>query len=158
MPVVSDAQRHKVNRDPIRDPHIILLEFQEDGQDAVNRAAINTENVTFEGNEFLRAQIGVVLPETGGDDTAAQLVASNVDRTLGRALDAATQRINCRMILVDVANPDEAIIDTKNLMVIATATANSEEVNAALGPRASLQEPVPARRTTRQQFPGVWFA
>lgn len=158
MPVVSDAQRHKVNRDPIRDPHIVLLEFQEDGQAAVNRAAINTEDVIFQGEVFDRAQVDVILPETGGDDTSASLVASNVDRILSRVLDAATQRINCRIILVDVSVPDVAIIDTRNLLVLSSASATSEEVNARLGPRASLQEPVPNRRTTRQQFPGVWLA
>lgn len=157
MPSPTEAQRHKLNRDPIRDPHIVLLEFQEDGQSSVHRAAINTENVTWNGEIYYRASIDIQLPGTGGDETRATMTASNVDRLLSRALDSATQRINVRMILIDYAAPDAAIIDTQNLLVIPSATGSSTEITADLGPRASLLEPVPFQKTTKDQFPGVWL-
>lgn len=158
MPQATTEQRHKLNRDPIRDPHIALLEFQEDGQAAVNRAAVNNEDVTFEGNTFYKASIDVIFPETGGDAVEARLVASNVDRQLGRSVDSARLRVGCRMVLVDASNMDEPIIDTKNMLVIASASGDSERITATLGARADIMDPVPFKRTTKQDFPGVWLA
>lgn len=158
MPNPTVDQRHKLNRRPVVDPHLILLEFQEDGKAFVHRAAINTEDVTWEGHVFDRAAISVELPQTNDGETSAQLVASNVDRVLGRAINAATQRINVRLILIDHAAPEEAIIDTKNLLVIPSASGSATQVSATLAPRASLLEPVPAKQTTKADFPGIWLA
>lgn len=158
MPTPTPAQRHKLNRDPVVDPHIILLEFQEDGKSFVHRAAINTEDVTFEGNVFSRAAISVELPQTADGETSAQLVASNIDRVFGRAINSATQRINVRLILIDAALPDAAIIDTKNLLIMPSASGSATQVSAALAPRASLLEPVPSKQTTKADFPGIWLA
>ena len=158
MPIVTPAQRHKLNRDPVADPHIVLLEFQEDGQAAIERAAINTEDIEWNGHTYHRAAIEITLPSSGDGETRAQLVASNVDRIISRALNAATQRVNVRIILIDVTAPDMPLVDTQNLLVIPSASGGAVEVTADLGPRASLQEPVPFRRTTKQDFPGVWLA
>lgn len=159
MPDVTTAQRHKLNRDPIADPQIILVEFQEDGQAAINRAAINTENVEWNGETYYRAAIDIQLAGSGGDEARATMVASNIERLLSRAINSATQRVNVRLILIDVSTPEApALIDTENLMVIASATATAEEISADLGPRASLLEPVPAKRTTKPEFPGIWLA
>lgn len=159
MPTVTDAQRHKLNRDPITDPHIILIEFQEDGESAVERAALNNENIVWNGETYYRSDIEVQTPSTSDGEISAQLVASNVDRYLSRALDSATQRINVRIILIDTAAPDEPIIDTKNLLVMPSASANDEgSVSAQLAARVGLLEPVPFKRTTKAAFPGVWLA
>lgn len=158
MPVPSASQRHKLNRDPIRDPHIILLEFQEDGKSMVHRAAINTEDITWRGNVYDRAAISVELPETRDGETRAQLSMSNVERIFSRALNAATQRINVRMILIDIGAPEVPLIDTMNLLVIPSASGNSSSITGQLAPRATLLEPIPHRQTTKQEFPGVWLA
>lgn len=158
MPTPTVEQRHKLDRDPVRDPHIVLLEFQEDGQSAIHRAAINTDDVTWNGNVYYKASITINLPNTSGDETRASLTASNVDRLLSRALDSANRRINVRIILIDYAAPDAAIIDTKNLMIIPSASGNAKEINVELGPRASLLEPVPFKKTTKMEFPGIWLA
>ncbi len=158
MPVPTSAQRHKLNRDPVTDAHVVLLEFQEDGRSAITRLAINTEDVEHDGNTYTRASIDTQLPSTGDDDTTAQLSVSNIDRVLGRIIDAARQRINVRILFVDTAEPDVAIVDTKNLIVIQSVSGNSVRLTATLGPRVSLQEPVPFQKTTRNFFPGVWLA
>lgn len=157
MPSVTDAQRHKLNRDPVSDPHIVLLEFREDGQAAVQRAAINSEDVTFEGNVFSRASIDAVFPGTGDEAVEARLTASNVDRILGRALDAARLRVGCRLILVD-ASDMSVVIDTANLMVIRSGSGDSTSISVSLDSRADILDPVPSKRTTKQDFPGVWLA
>ena len=158
MPVPSASQRHKLNRDPIRDPHIILLEFQEDGRSLVHRAAINTEDVEWRDETYFRAAIQVELPETRDGETRAQIVMSNIERIFSRAMNAATQRINCRLILIDIGAPELPLIDTMNLLVIPSASGTSTSITGQLAPRASLLEPVPHRQTTKQDFPGVWLA
>ena len=158
MPVPSASQRHKLNRDPIRDPHIILLEFQEDGRSLVHRAAINTEDVEWRDETYFRAAIQVELPETRDGETRAQIVMSNIERIFSRAMNAATQRINCRLILIDIGAPELPLIDTMNLLVIPSASGTSTSITGQLAPRASLLEPVPHRQTTKQDFPGVWHA
>lgn len=158
MPTPTEAQRHKLNRDPVADPHLILLEFQEDGKSFVHRAAINTEDVEWGGETYYRAAISVELPRTGDGETAAQLVASNVDRILGRAINSATQRVNVRLILIDYADPELPIIDTKNLLVMASASGSATQISASLAPRATLLEPYPFQMATKAQIPGAWLA
>lgn len=158
MPTPDSAQRHKLNRDPIRDPHIILLEFKEDGKSMVHRAAINTENVEWRGETYVRAAIQVELPETRDGETRAQVVMSNIERIFSRAMNAATQRINVRLILIDIGAPDVPLIDTLNLLVIPSASGSSTSITGQLAPRASLLEPVPHRQTTKADFPGVWLS
>lgn len=159
MPTVSDAQRHKLNRDPVSDPHVILIEFQEDGQSVIERAALNNEDIVWNGETYYRSDIEVQTPSTGDGEISAQLVASNIDRYLSRALDGARQRINVRLILIDTAAPDTPLIDTLNLMVMPGASASDDgTVSAQLAARAGLLEPVPFKRTTKVEFPGVWLA
>jgi hypothetical protein len=157
MPTPSSSQRHELNRDPIRSPHIILLEFQEDGKSLVHRAAINTEDVVCGGNTYSRAAIQIELPETRDGETRARGTISNVDRFFSRAMDSARQRVNCRLILINVDAPDVALIDTMNLLVIPNASGRSESISFELAPRAGLLEPVPFKQTTKQDFPGIWL-
>lgn len=159
MPAVSSATRHTLNRDPIVDAHVILLEFQEDGATDVLRVAVNNEDVVFDGQTYTRSAIQVHPPSSGGDDPTASLSVSNVDREVGKVLDACRKRINVRLMVVDTGNlTADPIIDTRNLMVIPSASGDTVQVTAQLGPRADQQEPVPFQRTTRQMFPGVWVA
>lgn len=154
--MVTAAQRHKLNRDPVVDPHIILLEFSEDGQGVIIRAAINTEDVVHNGETYTAAAIKATLPSAQNKEVTASLSASNTERILGRAIDAAKKRINVRIILIDYALPDVAVIDTQDLLVATSSSVSGVSVEMQLGPRSTLQEPVPARRTTRSTFPGVW--
>lgn len=154
--MVTPAQRHKVNRDPIADPHIMLLEFWEDGEETVIRAAVNNESVVHNGETYVPTNINLTLPSKENEEVSARLTASNSERLMGRAIDRAARRINVRMLMIDVAIPDVAIVDTLNLMVADSVQVSGILLNMTLGPRASLQEPVPVRRTTRNSFPGTW--
>lgn len=157
MPSVTVAQRDKVNRDPISDAHLILLEFLEDGRDFVHRAAVNNDDVFHQGNNYVAADIAIHLPGSGEEEVGVRLEMSNISRLPGAVVAKAQNRIGCRIKLVDESAVDTAIIDTSNLLVIRQATLDSVRISAELGPRASLQEPFPFRRTTRQFFPGVWW-
>lgn len=161
MPIIALRTRHDVNRDPIRDPFLILLEFLEDGQlvEDTLRVAINNEDIVYGGETYTRAAIQVSIPSTQDTDQSASMQISNVDRVIGQALDKCRKRINVRMLVVDSSDLSaDPIIDTKNLMVVPSASGNTETITIRLGPRADQQEPVPFQRTTRQYFPGVWIA
>lgn len=159
MPQPTDATRHTLNRDPIAEPYLVLLEFKEDGETDIVRVAVNNEDVTFQGEVYLKASVEVTLPSTQDGDQAATLTVSNVDRVLGKALLACRRRINVRMILVNAFDLDATpIIDTMNLMVNPSSSVNPSIIEMSLGPRADQQEPVPFQRTTQQLFPGVFTA
>lgn len=158
MPTVDLAIRHDLNRDPISNAIIFLAEFHEDGSSEYVRLASNNEDVEFEGNVFTRSDIQITSPSSGENDPSSSLTISNVNRVVGKVIDSTERRINVRLILVDTSNLDKAILDTKNLMVIPSASGNTETITASLGPRADQQEPVPFKRTTQSEFPGLWFA
>lgn len=157
MTEVTPAQAHKLNRDPVSDAHLVFLEFQEDGTDTIHRAVVNNEDVTFQGEVYSMAAITGAFPGSGDSEVRTSLEISNIDRKVSRAIDAAKARINVRLFWVDVSNPDVAIFDTGNLLVIQNANGNSTRITAELWPRASLLEPV-RRQTTEATHPGVWFA
>lgn len=159
MPNVSPAQRHKVNSDPIRDPHIILIEFQEIGRPEVERAALNNENLTRLGDEFHFANIEISLPDSGDAESTISLNASNVSRKLGIAINRAKNDIIVRVFLVDVSDIDGTpLIDTRNLFKISGAQGNSSFLSVSLGHRMSLQEPANGNSTSKILFPGVFFS
>lgn len=151
------AQRHEANRDPVRSAHIILLEIQEDGASTIHRAAINNEDITSNGQTYVASDISVTLPGAGDDEISVKLDMSNLTRVPGKALNLARGRVGCRLMLIDADDPDTLIMDTKNSLILTSASGDSVRVSADLGMRASLQEPVPDRRTSRMFFPGVWF-
>lgn len=155
--MVTAAQRHKANLDPIEDAHILLLEFQEDGSSTVHRAAVNNEDIVSNGNTFTATDIGVNLPNSGDQMPSVSLDMSNITREIGKSLNWARNRVGARLMLVDASIPNTAIIDTLNMMVIAESGGDSVRVSATLGPRAALNEPWPPRPTSKQFFPGVWW-
>lgn len=158
MPNVTVAQRNKLNRDPIADAHIILMEFTEDRRPVVHRAAINNEDIVHNGNTYIATDISISLPGSGDQDPSVHLDMSNISRVIGAAINQARNRIGCRIILIDSSIPDVALMDTKNLFILGQASGNSVRITSDLGPRATLQEPVPFMRTTRKLYPGVFFS
>lgn len=155
--MVTHAQRHKLDRSPISDPHVILLEFWEDAENSIERAAINNEEIIHLGETYYPVNMEVNLPSSENDEVGASLSASNVERILGRALDRAKRRITVRMKLIDTAFPDVVIMDTYDFLVIESASLGGVSIEAQLAAATSLIEPFNDSRTTKQQFPGVWL-
>lgn len=151
------AQRHKVTRDPISDAHVILLEFQEDGDTTVQRVAINNENITSNANTYTAYPVTITLPGSGDSDQSVGIEATNVDRVLGAAFAKVRTRLGCRIMLIDASAPNTLIYDTGSSLILADVTITAETVSGRLLPRAPLDEPYPWRRTTKQFFPGLFF-
>ena len=157
MPSVTNAQRHKLNRDPIADPHVILLEFQEDARSTVHRAVINNEDVTHNGNTYVATDISVTLPDSGAQDPSVRLEMSNLSRVVGATVARAKNRIGCRIMLIDTSDPDVTLSDSEDMFILGRITLNGIRISATLMPRASTDEPLPYRRTSKLFFPGVWW-
>ncbi len=158
MPSVTVAQRHKANQDPITDAHIILLDFQEEGNSTIHRAAINNEDVVHQSNTYIGTSIEIEFPGSGSKRPTVSLKMSNLSRIIGRAVNRAENLINCRLKVIDITDPDVAIMDSYNMFVMRYISGDSVQITAELGPRGGLNEPVPFRRTSRVYFPGVWFS
>jgi hypothetical protein len=155
--MVTTTQRHKLNRDPISDAHIILLEFQEDGESTIHRAAVNNEDVISNGNTYTGFAISISLPGSSDADQNVTIEASNITRDLGRAFANAKRQVGCRIMLVDSSAPNTAILDTGNSLLIRDVTITGSTISASLGSRAPLDEPYPWRRTNKIFFPGLFF-
>lgn len=155
--MVTDAQRHKLNLNPITDAHLVLLEFQEDGSSLVHRACINNEAIVSNGNTYEPTNIELSLPSASSNDVFVSMTISNIDRLVGRKLSLAKRPVGVRIMLIDSSVPDTLLLDTANLIVILSASGDSESITAELGPRAPLTEPWPPQRTRKQFFPGLWF-
>lgn len=158
--MVTTAQRHKLNRRPLIDPLICLVEFQADGESEVYRATTNNANVTRDSETYIRSDISVTLPkESVNSEVSAKISMSNVTRAPGRAIAAARRkRIGVRLIVVHASDPDTAVkIDTKNLLYAKQMKVSSGEVEATLASRVSLNEPVPPSPTENSFFPGLFF-
>ena len=155
--MVTTTQRHKVNRDPISDAHLILLEFQEDGESTVHRAAINNEDIISNGNTYSGMAISISLPGSGDGEQNVTIEASNITRDLGRAFLAASRQVGCRIMLIDASAPNTAILDTGNSLVIRDVSVTGATISASLGSRAPLNEPYPWKRTSKIFFPGLFF-
>ena len=157
MPTPTTAQRYKVNVDPVADAHILLVEFQEDGNPTIHRVANNNEDVTHNGQTYTGLPIEIHLPHSSDEENSVRLSVSNITRTLGAAVARTRNRIGCRIKMIDISLPNVAIIDTLDLFVIKNVTGNSTRISGELGLRASLSMPVPFQRTSRIFFPGVWL-
>lgn len=153
---IDSETRAKVGRDPVADAVVVLLEFQEDGRDTVHRAAINND-VESNSETYVATAIDISLPGSGDAEPAVSLSMSNLSRVAGIMAARARNRIGCRLMLVDTADPDTLLIDTGDMYVIREVSGDSVRLSATLGPRASFQEPVPGRRATKPFFPGTWF-
>lgn len=157
--MTTAAQRHKLNRRPIRDPYIALVEVTDEVMGTVHRAAANNEDIVSNGETFVRSDISVVFPKSGDEETSASLEMSNVSRIAGRAVEAAIGRIGVRLMLVDASDPDTIVkVDTLNLLVAEELTVTSETVSASLSPRAKLNEQYPPRTIDESGFPGAYFS
>ena len=155
---ITNAQRHKINRRPIRDPHIVLVEITDDVSGTVHRAAANNEDIVSNGETFIRSDIRVALPRSGDDDTEATISLSNITRIPGRAVEASQGRITCRLMLVAASDPDTIVkVDTKNLLVFRETSVSLTKVSSSLKPRAELSEPYPPKPATKEWFPGAYF-
>lgn len=148
------------------DPDLLLLEFYEDGGAVVDRAVINNEDIIFYGETYVATDFSVNIPSDGEDFSAPSLSISNVDRSPGKLVLRANDRIVVRMIEVD--GTDYTVSggvrtyytiknDTKNMMVITDATADIRTISGSLGPKLSLDQPYPVPKTNAKAFPGLYL-
>lgn len=140
------------------DPHIILLEFWEEGFSSERvRVAMNNEDVTHDSNTYSQSGIEFTPPKSDDQGGARSLRISNADRVIGRSVLHSAGKIRCRFMLVDRADHDTLIWDTSDLLVIYSAQVNQVSVSGDIGMKADPQMPYPATRTPKKFFPGIYL-
>jgi hypothetical protein len=140
------------------DPHLILLEFWQEGYSADRvRVAMNNEDVTHDGKTYTKSAIQFTPPKSDDKGGSRSLNISNVDRILGKKVLHSSGKIRCRFILVSRADHDVAVWDTSDLLVIYSSQVNRVFVSGDFGMKPDPQMPYPPTRTPKRFFPGVYL-
>lgn len=153
--VLTTAQLERMNRDPVDDPHILLVEFEEEHSGTVHRYCRNNEDIESDGETYLAATIEFGLPGHGAEIRPVSLMVSNVDRKAGRALLMSQERVMVRLMVIEASDPDTYLVDTLDLLAIESADIDAEAVEGQLASVIDFQSPVPFRRVTKDLFPGT---
>ena len=156
MPVVSAGDIHNMNRDPISEPYLLLVELEEHNSGILNRWCVNNEPVVSNGNTYEPAAIEFSIPASGEEQTGVKAVVSNVDRTVGKALLAARKRVSVRLMVINIVVFDDYLIDTLDMFFISEAQFDAQELDATISSVIDWFTPVPFEKTTENLFPGVW--
>lgn len=162
MTSLTAAQIEKLNRDPITDPYLLLVEIEELNTGTVHRYVNNNEDITSTVSDgstsetWTAATIAFSLPGSGEEIRDVSLTVSNIDRAAGRALILSSDMIMVRLIVIDYASPNAALIDTYDLMHIGTGDVDAETVEVKLISSIDFNLPWPPGRMTEQLFPGVY--
>lgn len=162
MPALTTAQIHKLNRDPVSDPHLLLIEIEELHSGFVHRHCRNNEAVLSRVSDgstqysYEPATIEFSRIGHGEEIRGVSITVSNVDRNAGRALILSSEPVMVRMIVIDYASPDTALEDTLDLLGVASADISPQAIEARLESNLDFQLPWPPFRTTAQLFPGLF--
>jgi hypothetical protein len=157
LPALTTAQAAKAAYDPVDDPHIVLLEITEDHVSGALRLARDNTDWTHGGNLYTRSAFEIVLPPAAGEEPEVRIEASNVLRLPGRALLLSRFTLRVRIIVIDTAAPEVALIDTGSLFKVGGWSVDADTVSIQLKAAVSWQEPYPFRRTDRVNFPAAWM-
>lgn len=153
----TQEQIYNQGNEFISEPELLLLQFWEEGSTVVHYAALNTENITHDGNEYVASSFELTLPDEGAEQGNVNLTIPNVERIAGRTVLSAVNKIQCRMILVDGSDHEVVISDTKNMLVLSSVTADQRSVSGTLIAKADVLLPDPLRGTSASFFPGLWL-
>ena len=154
--VLTSAQVHAINRDPVTDPHVILVEFEERGAGAVHRYCSDNQDIISNGETFEAATIGFSRIGYGEEVRGVALTVSNINRAPGRAVLNSREVIMSRIMTIDTADPDTYLEDSLDLLELGSASINSVVVEGQLASVIDWNLPVPFYRTTKGDFPGLW--
>lgn len=147
-------------------PYLVLFEFWQEFETFRHRAVLNNEDVVFDGETYAKAAAEITLPDGGDTQSVPGITFSNVERDLGRFALNAVGKILCRMIVVDaydytivsdVRNYATALIDTIDMMAVASVEVNVLTISGDLVPKLDLQIPYPVVRATPDGMPGLYL-
>lgn len=164
--MVTTADNFQQGRETQPEPSLMLLEFWQEFETFRHRAVLNNEDVVFDGETYSKAAAEITLPDGGETQTVPSITFSNVERDIGRFALNAVGKIICRMIIVDaydyevisgVRNYATAIVDTIDMMAVASVEVNVLTISGDLVPKLDLQIPYPVVRTTPDGFRGLYL-
>lgn len=149
------------------EPYLVLFEFWQEFETFRHRAVLNNEDVVFDGETYLKAAAEITLPDGGETQSVPGITFSNVERDIGRFALNAVGKILCRMIVVDaydytivsdVRNYASSLMDTLDMMAVASVEVNILTISGDLVPKLDLQIPYPVVRSTPDGMPGLYLS
>lgn len=153
--MVSSVELHRANNGTITSAYLLLVEFWELGDEATKQyAVINNEDVVSNGVTYYKSGISVNSPSSK-QGKSINISVSNINRAMGRAVLSTKQPIVCRVMEINMADPDVILKDTHDLFMLSGATVTAETVAGDLAVRWSNQEPFPNEGISDLFFPGL---
>lgn len=162
MPVLTTAQIHKQNLDPVTDPQLLLVEIEELHSGVVHRYVRDVDDLESSVSDgvttetWTAASIEFSWTGHGEEIRDVNITVSNVYRDAGRALILSSEPIMVRLIVIDYASPNTAMADTLDLLFIGEATIGPETVEGKLTSTILWDSAYPFYRATKMLLPGIY--
>ena len=153
---LTAEQMWRDNLDPIPSPLVLLVELWEVHAGMVHRYARCPDEVVSNGQTYDPASIGFTRIAYGNTLKGTSMTVSNINRKPGRAVIASREDIYVRMLVIDLAVPDDIEEDTLDLMKLGQAKIGPEKVEGTLVPACDMGVPVPWYITTAADFPALY--
>lgn len=140
------------------DPYLPLFEFWEEGTDTRERAVMNNESITHNGNVYHASRIQFTPPKADENTGSSSLTMSNVDRVVGNLINRANRIIRVRLMVVDSDNLEEApMFDSNNLFMLTDMKVSVAAVNATITLRPDVLFPAPGIKTSKDFTAGLYL-
>lgn len=137
------------------DAFIILLTIEHDDLPAPIYLARNRQNVISRTRTYLAFPFNIELPTDGDRAPEARITMSNVDRRIGKALEAMVDPATVTIELILASDPDTVERSWGGLS-FTTATWTAATVQLDISHIAYWDEPWPRKRVTPRKFPGLF--
>ena len=117
----------------------------------------NTKNIVSNGDTYTAFPFAIVLPAEDADrnQVSAQLTACNVSLELLQLLRAITSPIDCYISIIVASQPDDLMFAEARFQLKAFSY-DVQTITATLTLEPILMEPIPFRRFSPGEFPGLF--
>lgn len=139
----------------IGEPYVALVTISHPSIAETLRFVVNTSNIVSRGETFLASHAEFTLPNRGEGRQAAQITIANVDREIGRAVQAMLTPAEILFEIVDAERPDIVVIAYPP-MELTNVTANAIAVTGDLKGKLDPQDQYPKERATRFIAPAIF--
>ncbi|MFN3549610.1 MAG: DUF1833 family protein [Mesorhizobium sp.] len=139
----------------IGEPYVALVTITHPSLAETLRFVINTSDIVSRGETFLASHAEFNLPNRGEGRQSAQITIANVDREIGRAVQAMLTPAEILFEIVDAERPDIVVI-VYPPMELTNVTANAISVTGDLKGKLDPQDQYPKERATRFIAPAIF--
>lgn len=153
---LSSAAVAAVMRQHTEEVFLLLATFTHVPTNETYRAALNTENVTSNGEVFTATWFDIQLPETGNKaPQGAQVTIDNVDLRFVGLLRSITKPLQVTLQIVLASQPDEVEMELTDL-VLREANWDASKITGRLASEDPLNQAFPAHQYDPRSFQGLF--